>query len=1094
MTEQSIRRIAESDGVFLKGKTLYEHGRVTLDRKEQFWKGEVKAELTVENEWDMEAAGRESSRSAASCHVKITTRGGELRSISCTCQKKGGGLLCMHQVASLLYLEGAAKGGEQWHVRTSPAVRKMIDVYENHKISQIYASGMEEKVRLFPFVYMKDAQIRLELYLGVGKLYVVKNIFEFVSHVKEESLAAYGKGLEFYHTREAFAKEDRQFLDLVVDRAGEMEKRYGGEGTFRYSKSSPPPLRELPLSGRTLDGFFQIFMNRTIELDEGTGILHKVKICEGEPELKLTAVKKGRDGASLVLNERVRSFQGERFLYLYRKNAIYRCSEKFTRAAGPFFQAVREEEGEEGHPFLDINERDLPSFCRRVLPELSSCLEVEESGFSLEPFMGAPVGSCFYLDRDGQNVTLKLEHVYGDLRLNPLLEEEIPVHRDWAGELLVSQTVKRYFKHKDLSLGLFVILREEEEELYGLVSRGIYALQELGSVYISQAMGQIKIRPFPSLKFHVSGGGGRLNLHIDYGELSLMEMKEILAAYHRKAKYYRLKNGEFLELSDSSSLGAVFELSQGLSWGERDLKKRDQEVPASRAAYLDWVLFEKGERLSCTADDAFRNQVAALDGTRKYQGPLPEGFDAILRPYQKEGFYWMKTLDENGFGGILADDMGLGKTVQVIALLAEGKEREQKDKRKRKSLIVCPASLIYNWECECRRFAPQLAVVCVAGSAGERRRLIEDREGIDVWITSYDLLRRDRELYGEDDFDYCIIDEAQYIKNHTTKNARAVKSIPAKRRFALTGTPVENRLSELWSIFDFLMPGFLFSYPKFRENFEIPIQRGDDPGKLERLHRMIAPFLLRRLKKDVLKELPEKTETVVYTAMEGEQKRLYQANAQGLINTLTSLEGEDLEEDRFQILAKLTRLRQICCDPRLCYDNYRKESAKLETCMSIVLPAVEGGHQILIFSQFASMLELIGERLKGEKIDFVELTGQTKREQRGEAVRRFQEEKVPVFLISLKAGGTGLNLTAADIVIHYDPWWNVAAQNQATDRAYRIGQSQPVSVFKLITRKTVEESILQLQEEKNRLASQVIGGGQVSLSSLSREELLELLR
>ena len=356
-------------------------------------------------------------------------------------------------------------------------------------------------------------------------------------------------------------------------------------------------------------------------------------------------------------------------------------------------------------------------------------------------------------------------------------------------------------------------------------------------------------------------------------------------------------------------------------------------------------------------------------------------------------------------------------------------------------------------------------------------------------ITSYDLLKRDLEWYQDIEFESQFIDEAQYIKNAGTLSAKAVKAIHSASRFALTGTPMENRLGELWSIFDYLMPGFLFSYAKFRREYEIPIAKEGNRDALRQLRQLIGPFILRRLKQQVLMELPEKMETVVYSKAEGVQKELYAASASLLKEKLET--GE--EGDKIQILAALTRLRQICCHPSLCYSHYRAGSAKLETCVDLVKNGIAGNHKILLFSQFTSMLELIGKRLDQENISYYCLTGETPKEERLHLVNAFGQDSTQVFLISLKAGGTGLNLTAADMVIHYDPWWNVAAQNQATDRAYRIGQDKKVTVFRLIMKDTVEENIEHLQKMKQNLADDVIKEGTINLASLSREDMLAIL-
>ena len=530
----------------------------------------------------------------------------------------------------------------------------------------------------------------------------------------------------------------------------------------------------------------------------------------------------------------------------------------------------------------------------------------------------------------------------------------------------------------------------------------------------------------------------------------------------------------------------VAKLVEGLAVNKSDLQSQKIRLPKYRALYLDGILKE-GTGITLYRDALFKAVVRGMKSVEDSDFEIPLTLRPVLREYQKTGFRWLKTLDSYGFGGILADDMGLGKTIQVIALLLDERNREPDTS----ALIICPASLVYNWGNEIHQFAPTLKVRTISGTAQEREELLNAASEGEILVTSYDLLKRDIAFYEEKEFRFQIIDEAQYIKNASTQSAKAVKSVNARTRFALTGTPIENRLSELWSIFDFLMPGFLFSYQRFKKEYELPIVRDQDEACLKGLHRMIGPFIMRRLKKDVLKELPDKLENVIYSGFEKEQKDLYTANAWQVRQQLE--QAGDGGSDRIQILAQLTKLRQICCDPHLCYSNYNGSSAKLETCIDLIRNGVEGGHKILLFSQFTSMLEIIEKRLKKEGMAYYILTGATPKEERLHMVNSFKDDGVPVFLISLKAGGTGLNLTAADVVIHYDPWWNVAAQNQATDRTHRIGQEKQVTVFKLITKATIEENILKLQESKKNLAEQIITEGTVSLGSLTKDDLIGLL-
>ena len=381
----------------------------------------------------------------------------------------------------------------------------------------------------------------------------------------------------------------------------------------------------------------------------------------------------------------------------------------------------------------------------------------------------------------------------------------------------------------------------------------------------------------------------------------------------------------------------------------------------------------------------------------------------------------------------------------------------------------------------------------VTGTAAERRKILEESEADDILLTSYDLLKRDINEYEKYSFQCEIIDEAQFIKNANTQAAKAVKEIQTGFRLALTGTPVENRLSELWSIFDYLMPGFLYSYKKFREEVEIPVVQNSDEDAMKRLQKMIRPFVLRRLKKEVLTDLPDKLEENMFAQLTGEQQKLYDAHVKRMMLTLDKQSEEEFKSSKITILAELTRLRQICCDPSLVFEDYKGDSAKTEMCLNMIRNAVEGGHKILLFSQFTTMLDHLAKRLEEEKISYYMLTSSVSKEKRAQMVESFNKDDTQVFCISLKAGGTGLNLTAADIVIHFDPWWNLAVQNQATDRAHRIGQKNVVNVYKLIVKDTIGENIMKLQEKKRELADQILEGENLNGSSLTREELVELL-
>jgi len=410
--------------------------------------------------------------------------------------------------------------------------------------------------------------------------------------------------------------------------------------------------------------------------------------------------------------------------------------------------------------------------------------------------------------------------------------------------------------------------------------------------------------------------------------------------------------------------------------------------------------------------------------------------------------------------------------------------------------VVCPSSLSLNWQNEANKFANKLKTVVIKGSLFDRKRQIKEIDKYDLVITSYDLLKRDIELYEKEDYNFrfIIADEAQYLKNSNTQNAKSIKKIKAETRYALTGTPIENSLAELWSIFDFIMPGYLFSYRKFKNTYEMPIIKGEDENAMQKLKMLIEPFVLRRTKKEVLKELPDKTVTVFNNEMCEEQRNLYinyLARAKQEVAEKVKLNG--YEKSKMQILAALTRLRQICCHPGLFINDYNEGSSKLDQCMEIVKEAVKSGHKILLFSGYTSMFEIIEKELNKEQIRYLKLTGSTKVDERIKMVDEFnQNPEIQVFLISLKAGGTGLNLTGADMVIHYDPWWNLSTENQATDRAYRIGQKNNVQVYKLITKNSIEEKIYELQEKKSKLADNMLETNTVFVNKLTKEDILKL--
>ena len=945
----------------------------------------------------------------------------------------------------------------------------------------------------------------IEFRVGCEKKYIVKDVLAFVWNVKHNEKFSYGKNLEFIHSPEAFAEESREVLSFIMEW---VENHYG---TYmeRYEQlqhiSTEVKVRELSVDTRELEGLLLILDKSSFKLkmnNDPETTWHSVR----EIPDRTLVIRKEKKGLSLEITP-IYSVTGVRYHMYFDDAKVYLVSRQALGDVEEFTRCL--ERLPAGRAFID--EPDVPSFVRELLPSLKRFFHCEPEGFSEDTEL-----ECYnakyeiYLDAPERDwITCKAFVSYGEDKFSIFDRSVSAQTRDIPGELGVFAMLSKYFNGYDeqrmelaldcraekveaLQVGEAGVSehQEPEEKLYRLLTEGIPAMQKLGTVYISRAIKQMRVTKMPNIRLGISLSAGLLNLDIDVEGMDQAQLFDILSRYDRRKKYFRLKDGSFLNISDGQ-LRELSELKDDLQINGKELKKGRTQVPAYRAMYLNSQL-KGSDLIKVEKDNAFQALIRNMQTMEEHKFQVPPQQEKILRGYQKEGFYWIKTLKHNQFGGILADDMGLGKTIQVIAFLWS-EFQESTPGENRRALVVTPASLVFNWMSEIERFAPGLPATAVTGDVRERKAMIKNAGEREVLITSYDLLKRDLKAYQKLDFAVEIIDEAQYIKNHGTQAAKAVKEIRSEFRLALTGTPVENRLSELWSIFDFLMPGFLYSYEKFRKEIELPAVQYGNSEAMERLQKMIRPFVLRRLKKDVLKDLPDKLEKDMFSPLESEQKELYEVHTERLRLMLSMQTDAEFKTSKLQILSEITRLRQLCCYPGLVYENYKGNSSKLDMCMELVQNAVNGGHKILLFSQFTTMLDELAARLKKAKISFYMLTGATSKEKRAQLVKAFNRDETSVFCISLKAGGTGLNLTAADIVIHYDPWWNLAVQNQATDRAHRIGQKNVVSVYRLFMKDTIEERIRALQERKRELADEILSGEGMGKALISREEVLELL-
>ena len=1054
-------------GSFAVSMGMQQKGRAMAVRDisvDTFWKGEIRVSGQVEDQGNI-------------YQTKLYIKDSQVTDYSCSCSRGNSFRgICTHGKELYQAYEDSGYQEAVQPVFTSSSVRLMLREYTNRQVAEIVAEEEKGEVEFIPRLLFGRQEVLLEGSLRKGREYVLKDLTEFASAVREGRYVEYGRGLAFNHDLQAFTEESRALAELMTELASSYLEHY--RQFRRGGMPAEPALRSIRLGRADLDRFFALTAGRTIRCEDARGQLRELMVVKENPDFSVSVKRAGKNGISITVPSSLAAFEGEKGLYVADRNRIFCCGADYEKVMGIFLTGILGNREEPGKLFL--NERDVPLFYERVLSKMEPFGILSQEGTKLESRRPEPLKAVFDFDCDEQGrLSLFPRLSYGSYSFHPLDDEGVPksICRDVPGEFRISRLITRYFTAREEGAGR-LFLPDGEGAVYRLLEEGMEEFRALGEIRLSASVKELTIRRPPEISMGVPVADGWLTLTVDTGELTGGELLKVLDAYTQKKKYYRLKNGEFLKLSDDGFM-TIEKIREGLSLGNTELREKKIVLPGFRALYLDQMVKEDGH-ISLNRDSGYKALIRGMKSVEDSDYDVPETFIGELKGYQKTGYRWLRTLDHWGFGGILADDMGLGKTIQIIALLLSAA-------REGTSLIVCPASLVYNWEHELSRFAPSLKTATVSGTMRERRGMLEEIENYQAVITSYDLLKRDQEWYEKHSFRFQIIDEAQCIKNAATKSAKAVKAVRARTRLALTGTPVENHLGELWSIFDYLMPGFLFSYRKFRTLYEIPIVKEGNEAAAANLRRLIGPFILRRLKKDVMKELPEKVEKVVYSAFSGEQKKLYGANVLRL--------KEDLEhgEEKFKILSGLTRLRQICCDPSLCYENYKGGSAKLDTCMDVTAGAVSAGHRILLFSQFSSMFPIMEKRLAETGIKSFTLTGSTPKEERNRLAAKFNAGEAQVFLISLKAGGTGLNLTGADFVILYDPWWNAAAENQASDRAHRIGQKRQVTVIRLISKGTVEENILRLQESKRELADRIVTEGTVSLAGLNKEEILRLL-
>lgn len=1015
---------------------------------------------------------------------------------------------CKHVVATMFEImerqHGASTRGGSRVVRSKEKKRpsdakRLLELFAPEQATAV-APQAETRIHIVPRLFVQEEYSELvkwlEFRIGAEKLYVIRNIRDFLRQAANGDVVEFGKNLTVDTRHMHFADAISEKLWEILNRASKTERElmqyssgfsyYGYGGSFLFDQ------KRFKLTPALLREFLELLGDESVELHFMYDDPQDVHVVHGRPPLQIEITDEGKQGALIELTSPDGAMYGFSqegdVTYAMQKGILYLTDPAEAAVMRPVLQAFQ------GKGELHLDSQDLEMFFRKVLPSMEDAMEVKVADSFEQRFQLAPLHARLYLDYHGDGVEVRPVFAYEEQEFNPLVSKGPQQKRN--GRILVrddrsEQEITNIFATYGFTPEGQCYVQEDEERSYDFLNEALPVLAEKAEVYYADAFQKKPVQTMPKVTAGVSvNQDDLLEVTFSTENIDFDEILAILRDYREKRRYHRMKDGTFVTLGDQQLSGlADFVETTGLKKGAAD-EENKIELPLSNAMVLDAIARED-EGLRLERSKSFRRVVRDIKSPQDadVEADVPKSLEKVLRDYQVTGFNWLSSLAHYGLGGILADDMGLGKTLQVLAFLLANR-----DGRRSPSLVVAPTSLVYNWLDEAERFTPELKAKVIVGTKAERKQLLAaSGTECDVLITTYNMLRRDIDLYKERTFRYVFLDEAQHIKNPSTQAARAVKQLKASNYFALTGTPIENTLTELWSIFDFLMPGYLLNHNSFKARYEIPIVKEENDRAMKNLQRHVLPFILRRLKRDVLTELPDKVERRMACEMTPKQDKIYKAwFIQGQKEFRDVLKEHGIDGSRLKILAILTRLRQVACDPSLFLEDYDGGSGKLDMLEEVVSDAIAAGHRMLIFSQFTTMLSHIGDRLAKLRVPYLYLDGSTPSLERLRLVKEFNGGRGSVFLISLKAGGTGLNLTGADMVIHFDPWWNPAVEDQATDRAYRLGQKNNVQVLKFITKDTIEEKIYQLQEKKKSLIDQMIQPGENFLSKLTDEEIAAL--
>ncbi|MDU7241340.1 DEAD/DEAH box helicase [Clostridium sp.] len=859
---------------------------------------------------------------------------------------------------------------------------------------------------------------------------------------EENTIAVEALGKFLFDENNKFNENDTLIIDFF-------------KAKFKENKSRIVDSRSFVLYKNEIRSFFKLVDNNKSIVLTYDYMNYNSTIYKEDMPLIFTLKKKGE---ALIVNPQKKStipIDDKKSVWIYDKK-IYLPTEKQLK----YYKAIYDKLAQKGSLIYKNTESNLKKLLF-ILGEISKDIIIDETVKYEINKVNTP---RFYIEKENENIYCSIDINY---------ENSLDGLKDSRAKEKIEMELERYkfIKHKDK----FIFIGNDEDK-YILLSEGINHLNKIGIVTLSNEFDEIKLIKSNNIRSEIEEKDDYYKFDYKIDGVDYNEIAEIMERIKNGSSFYKTKENNFLDLKDMEVV-EFFKTIEELNLFNNVYK---EEIYVDKFNLLHLENKIKNKRIPFITGEEKINELINNLSNKEKNYEVPKELKANLREYQVKGYNWLRTIENLGFGGILADDMGLGKTIQTITLLLSNKNK--------KSLIITPTSVVYNWKSEFEKFADTLNVGVIHGSVSERNKVKDDYKEYDVLLTTYGTLRSDYKWYEDKKFDFCIIDEAQNIKNKKSKVSDLVKSIKANCKLALTGTPIENNLLELWSIFDFIMPGYLYNEERFKGKF----LSGDDES-LKELKELISPFILRRLKEDVLDELPDKIEKEYLIPMTFSQKQIYNSYMKEVKKKIK--ENKKIKDNKIVILSYLTKLRQLCLDPSLLIDDFKEESAKIKAVKEIIKETIDSNKKIIIFSQFTSVLKKIGYKLEEDNISYLYLDGSIKAKERISLVDEFNNRDKNIFLISLKAGGVGLNLTSASVVVHFDPWWNPAVQDQATDRAHRIGQKNIVEVIKLISKDTIEEKIIKLQEEKKELISKIIDGDTLSgetLNTITEEELLKL--